>query len=125
MHCEDRSDYKVVNCKNPRYLVDFELQVYRKQRQEKLQKEQVKYQQKQDEILRSQSARAGIASAKQNYFNALESHKVKLNSQSTQVSGKFGEILKAQPRMQDFALVESDFTMEEKERLRSYRVAGL
>lgn len=125
IHCEDRSDYKIINCLSPRYLVDFELAVYRKQRQEQLQKEQVKFQQQQDEMLRSQSARAGIASAKQNYFNSLQSWKTKLNSESTQASGKFGEVLKSQPKMSDFALVESDFTDAEKERIKSYKVAGV
>ncbi len=125
IHCDDRADFKIINCKSPRYLVDFELAVYRKQRQEKLKKEQIQYNQEQEQNIRSQNAREGIASAKQNYFKSLENHRVKLNSQATQVNGQFGEVLKQQPKMSDFALVESDFTNDEKVRLRNYRVAGV
>lgn len=125
IHQDDRADFKVVNCLSPRYLVDFELQMYRKQRQEKLKKEQIQYNQEQEQNIRSQNAREAIGSAKQNYFKSLENHRVKLNSQATQVNGKFGEVLAQQPKMSDFALVESDFTNDEKVRLRNYRVAGV
>ncbi len=119
IHQQNRQDFEVINCKQPKYLTDFAMRVLIKQRSEKAKASNLRYQQSQTPQTIKSVDKAKINSSKQSYFDSLTSWRKKLNAQSTQVSGQYGKVLSEQPKMSDFGLENSNFTKEEKATLSS------
>lgn len=115
VHCDNKKSCKIVNIKQPKYLLNFELMVYRKEQASIEAKENMRY------INNAQHIQAEsnlMSKNKQLYFTALGEYRAKSLKPMDGAQAKALEELK--PKMEDYDLASNDFNSKEKNQLLSY-----
>ncbi|WP_417861486.1 hypothetical protein [Winogradskyella sediminis] len=115
VHCDNKKYCKIVNIKQPKYLLNFELMVYRKEQAVMEAKENSRYINNAQNI---QSESHTIRESKNDYFTALGAHKAESLKPMDGVMAK--ALDKRKPRMEDYNLTSNDFDAKEKSKLLSY-----
>jgi|GEM_PF-6017574 len=115
VHCDNKKSCKIVNIKQPLYLLNFELMVYRKEQASIEAKENMRYVNNAQHIQAENNAKS---KNKQRYFTDLGEHRAKSLKPMDGVQAIALEERK--PKMEDYDLTSNDFNSKEKNQLLSY-----
>ncbi len=118
VHCDNKPSCKIVNIKQPKYLLNFELQFYRKEQTAKEAKENMRYI---NNIQQVQTESNIKSKNKQNFFTALGKYMAEAKKPMDSVQAK--ELLQRKPKIEDYGLSSNDFNAQEKRNLQNYQVS--
>ena len=117
IHKKEKENLTIFNMFQPKYLLAFELDIKRKQYNEKVKSEYVKIQSVINNPIQSQKVVDNTAVKKQSFNQILFDWDKLLNSHSVQVEGRFGEVANQKPKLKDFGLSLNNFSGDEKKKL--------
>lgn len=115
VHCDNKKFCKIVNIKQPKYLLDFELMVYRKEQASIESKDNMRFvNNSQDIQAESNTKRVN----KQRFFTKLGVYRAESLKPMDGVQAR--ELEERKPKIEHFKLTSSDFDAKEKSQLLSY-----
>ncbi|MAP53890.1 MAG: hypothetical protein CL605_03215 [Altibacter sp.] len=111
VHCDNKKSCKIVNIKQPKYLLNFEIEYYRKEQASINAKENMRYLNNAQHIQAESNAKR---KNKESYFTALGVFKTD-SLKRTSVTAK--QLEERKPKMEEYGLTSEDFDTQEKSRL--------
>lgn len=114
VHLDDKSDAEILNVKQPKYLLDFQMKIFAKEAREKEAKEisNIKRQAHEMQVKSQQKS-----NSKQAFENDYNSWLKMQKDNSTYFTKTKDEVMKERPNYKAYGLTEADFSFSERHML--------
>lgn len=118
VHCDNKKFCKIVNIKQPKYLLNFELMIYRKEQEAENAKNTMNFVNKSNNLQKENNR---LSQNKESYFKAIGKHHAESKKPMDGVQAQ--QLNEQKPKLEDFNLTSENFDTTEKNRvLRLYGI---
>lgn len=111
IHQEDRSDCEILNIKQPKFLLNFQLELFAKETKDKQKEETMSHSQR---IYQMQMEATQKSKSKQQFVNDYNAWEKEKSDDSTYTTKSTKEVLAGRPKHEEYGLTESDFGVHER-----------
>lgn len=122
VHKEDKEILTILNVKQPNYLLQFALNVIRKEHHDKLRKRHIAQAPRIEAAYKTASVINNSNNSKDRFVQDLVKWDKLVNSHEVQEQGRVHKVMQEKPKLTDYGLTIESFTPSEKETLKSYHV---